>query len=91
VTFGGGSTAAPTMVRSVEVRIDVPRDPAADRPRLENELEEALRLLEQSRTLLGSDFATRAPAPVVEKARAALAEREAAVASLRTELAKLEA
>jgi len=46
-------------------------------------------LLEHSRTLLGSDFAKRAPAPVVEKARATLAEREAAVASLKGELAKI--
>ncbi len=89
VVFGGG-VEAPTMVRSVEVRIDVPRDAAADRMRLERELDDALTLLQQSRTLLGSDFATRAPAPVVEKARTALAEREAAVASLKAELAKLD-
>ena len=89
VRFGGGSSA-PTLVRAVEVRVDVPRDAAADRARLEKELAEAQRLLEHSRTLLGSgDFATRAPAPVVEKARGTLAEREAAVASLQTELDKL--
>ena len=87
VRFGGGDTA-PTLVRAVEVRVDVPTDAAADRDRLEKELAESMKLLEHSRTLLGSDFATRAPAPVVEKARAALAEREAAVASLRAELAK---
>ena len=88
VRFGGG-VEAPTMVRSVEVRVDLPKDSAADRARLEQELEAALTLLDHSRTLLGSDFATRAPAPVVEKARATLAEREAAVASLKTELAKV--
>ena len=88
VTFGGG-TEAPTLVRSVEVRMAVPKDAAADRARLEKELAEALKLLESSRTLLASDFAKRAPAPVVEKARIALAEREAAVASLQAELAKL--
>ena len=88
VRFGGGDTA-PTLVRAVEVRVDVRRDTANDRARLETELEEALALLEKSRTLLaGPDFAARAPAPVVEKARAALAEREAAVASLKAELAK---
>ena len=87
LTFGGGSSA-PTLVRSVEVRVNVPRDATADRARLERELAEAEKLLEHSRTLLGSDFATRAPAPVVDKARATLAEREAAVASLKTELAK---
>ena len=86
--FGTGREA-PTMVRSIEVRIDVPRDAADDRERLEKELAETTKLLEQSRTLLGSDFSARAPAPVVEKARVALAEREAAVASLRAELAKL--
>jgi valyl-tRNA synthetase len=88
VTFGGGPTA-PTLVRAVEVRVDVPRDTAGDRARLEKELDEALKLLEHSRALLGSDFTTRAPAPVVEKARATLAEREAAVASLKAELAKV--
>ena len=88
VRFGGGDSA-PTLVRAVEVRIDVPRDAPADRARLEKELEEALALLERSRALLGdASFAKRAPPPVVEKARAALAEREAAVASLRAELAR---
>jgi valyl-tRNA synthetase len=88
VTFGGGPSA-PTLVRAVEIRIDVPRDAAGDRARLEKELEEALGLLEHSRTLLGSDFTRRAPAAVVEKARATLAEREAAVAALKAELAKV--
>ena len=87
VTFGDGPSA-PTLVRAVELRVDVPRDTAGDRARLEKELAEALKLLDHSRTLLGSDFAARAPAPVVEKARATLAEREAAVASLRAELGK---
>jgi valyl-tRNA synthetase len=87
VRFGGGDSA-PTLVRAVEIRVDVPRDTAGDRARLEKELEEALKLLEHSRTLLGSDFTRRAPAPVVEKARATLAEREAAVASLKAELGR---
>ena len=87
VTFGGGD-AAPTLVRAVEVRVDVPRDTAVDRARLEKELEEALKVLAHSRTLLASDFTKRAPAPVVEKARATLAEREAAVASLQAELGR---
>jgi valyl-tRNA synthetase len=88
VGFGGGAET-PTMVRSVEVRVDLPRDAAADRARLAKELAEAEQLLQGSQTLLASDFAKRAPAPVVEKARAALAEREAAVMSLKAELAKL--
>jgi valyl-tRNA synthetase len=88
VRFGGGDSA-PTLVRAVEVRIDAPRDAPADRARLEKELADALALLERSRTLLGdASFAGRAPAPVVEKARTALAEREAAVASLRAELGR---
>ena len=89
VTFGQGSEA-PTMVRSVEVRMDVPRDAAGDRTRLEKELAEAEALLRSSRALLASEFATRAPAAVVEKARAALAEREAAVASLHAVVAALD-
>jgi valyl-tRNA synthetase len=88
VRFGGGD-AAPTLVRAVEVRVDVPRDKTADRARLEKELAEAQALLERSRGLIADpSFSARAPAPVVEKAKAALAEREAAVASLRAELAK---
>jgi valyl-tRNA synthetase len=89
VRFGQGA-AAPTLVRAVEVRVDVPRDGAADRTRLEKELAETLRVLEHSRTLLADpNFPKRAPAYVVEKARATLADREAAVASLQAELAKL--
>jgi valyl-tRNA synthetase len=88
VRFGGGD-AAPTLVRAVEVRVDVPRDKTADRARLEKELAEAQALLEHSRMLAADpSFSARAPAHVVEKAKAALAEREAAVASLRAELAK---
>jgi len=89
VRFGGGESA-PTLVRAVEVRVDVPRDAVADRARLEKELLEALALLEKSRALVADpSFTQRAPAPVVEKARAALAEREAAVASLRSELGRI--
>jgi valyl-tRNA synthetase len=89
VRFGQGD-AAPTLVRAVEVRVDLARDAAADRARLEKELAEALGVLERSRMLLANpNFPKRAPADVVEKARATLADREAAVASLRAELAKL--
>ena len=89
VRFGPGD-GAPTLVRAVEVRVDVARDAAADRARLEKELAEALKGLEHSRTLLEDpNFPMRAPAHIVEKERATLADREAAVASLRAELAKL--
>jgi valyl-tRNA synthetase len=88
VRFGGGDSA-PTLVRSVEVRVDIPRDAAADHARLEKELADAQVLLEKSRALLSDpSFTNRAPQPVVEKARAALAEREAAVASLKAELGR---
>jgi valyl-tRNA synthetase len=88
VTFGGGESA-PTLVRAVEVRVDVPRDAAADRARLEKELAAAQGLLERSRALIADpSFSARAPAHVVDKAKAALAEREAAVASLTAELSR---
>jgi valyl-tRNA synthetase len=88
VRFGGGE-GAPTLVRAVEIRVDLPRDVAADRARLQKELEHAVALLGRSRELLADpNFPKRAPAQVVEKARAALAEREAAVASLRAELGR---
>jgi valyl-tRNA synthetase len=89
VRFGGGDSA-PTLVRAVEVRVDVPHDATADRARLEKELAGAQALLERSRGLIADpSFTKRAPPHVVEKTKAALAEREAAVASLQTELAKL--
>jgi valyl-tRNA synthetase len=88
VEFGGG-LGAPTLVRAVEVRVDVPRDSAVDRARLERELGDGEALLEKTRALLDSDFAKKAPPAVVVKERAKLAEREAAVASLKAELAKL--
>ena len=88
VRFRGGESA-PTLVRAVEVRVDVPRDAIADRARLEKELAAAQALLERSRGLIADpSFSARAPAPVVEKAKAALAEREAAVASLKAELSR---
>ncbi len=87
IRFGGGE-AAPTIVRGVEIRLAIPRDAAAERGRLERDLGEARALLERSRTLLGSTFAAKAPAPVVEKERERLTEREAAVATLEAELAK---
>ena len=87
VRFGGGD-APPTLVRATEVRVEVPREAGADRERLERELQKATELLEHSRSLLDSPFAKNAPPAVVEKERAKLAERQAAVASLQAELAK---
>ena len=86
VTLGSGEGAA-TLVRGVEVRVDLGGDPAADRARLERELAEAKTALARSQALLGSDFAAKAPPPVIAKERAKLAEREAAVMALEAELA----
>ncbi|HVR88138.1 MAG TPA: valine--tRNA ligase [Candidatus Limnocylindria bacterium] len=89
VRFGTGA-ATPTLVRATIVWVEVPRDAAADRERLERELVKATELLEHTRSLLGSPFATNAPPAVVEKERAKLAERKAAVTSLHAELAKVD-
>ncbi len=89
VTLGSRSdlwVGAPTVVRGVEVRVALGGDPEADRGRLERELAAARTALARSQALLGSDFAAKAPPPVIVKERAKLAEREAAVAALELEL-----
>jgi valyl-tRNA synthetase len=73
------------VVRGVEVRVDLGGDPVADRERLARELAEAKSALARSQALLGSDFASKAPPPVIAKERAKLAEREATVAALEAE------
>ncbi|GAC1459022.1 MAG: valine--tRNA ligase [Candidatus Limnocylindrales bacterium] len=83
----GSGDGAPTLVRGVEVRVDLGAAPGAERDRLERELAEAKTALARSQALLGSDFAAKAPAPVIAKERAKLAEREAAVTALEAELA----
>ena len=88
VRFGAGEGSA-TVVRTVEVRLAVRRDPAQERARLENELADANKLLERSRELLGkTGFAERAPKDVVEKERARLLEREGRVRMLEDELGR---
>ncbi|HUQ16491.1 MAG TPA: class I tRNA ligase family protein, partial [Candidatus Saccharimonadales bacterium] len=82
----GSGDGAPTLVRGVEVRVDLGAAPEADRERLARELAEARTALARSRALLGSDFAAKAPPAVIAKERAKLAEREAAVAALELEL-----
>ena len=84
VSLGSGD-GAPTVVRGVEVRVDLGGDPVADRERLARELAEAKSALARSQALLGSDFASKAPPPVIAKERAKLAEREATVAALEAE------
>ena len=88
VRFGAGEGSA-TVVRTVEVRLAVRRDAAAERARLEKELAEAKIALERSRELLATPaFAERAPAQVIDKERARLSEREERVRLIEEELRK---
>ncbi len=64
-------------------------DAAAERERLTKELAELERVIAKSQGLLGSDFAKRAPAAVVDKERARLAEAEAGRAKLVAQLESL--
>ena len=65
VTFGSGSGQA-AVVRAIEVRVALERDPAEHRARLEKELAEAKDTLRRSRDLLARPgFAEKAPANVV--------------------------
>jgi valyl-tRNA synthetase len=89
VSFGAGEGAA-AVVRTIEVRVAVRRDAAAERARLERELGETRAALERSRELLAKpDFAERAPRDVVEKERGRLAEREQRVRMLEEELRRI--
>ncbi|HEV8670373.1 MAG TPA: valine--tRNA ligase [Candidatus Limnocylindria bacterium] len=86
VTFGtGGGQAA--VVRAIDVRVAVERDPAEYRARLERELADAKETLRRSRDLLARPgFAEKAPANVVANEKARLAEREERVRLLEEEL-----
>ncbi|MBL8092670.1 MAG: valine--tRNA ligase [Anaerolineales bacterium] len=64
-------------------------DAGAERERLTKELAELERVIAKSQGLLGSDFAKRAPAAVVDKERARLAEAEAGRAKLVAQLESL--
>ncbi|MGH2377399.1 MAG: valine--tRNA ligase [Candidatus Limnocylindria bacterium] len=86
VSLGGGQGPA-TIVRMVEVRISVRRDPAAERSRLERELADARASLARTEELLGTpDFAAKAPPKVVETARSRLTERRERVRLVQEEL-----
>jgi valyl-tRNA synthetase len=75
------------VVRAIEVRVAVERDPAEHRARLEKELAEAKESLRRSRELLARPgFAEKAPANVVANEKAKLAEREERVRLLEDEL-----
>jgi valyl-tRNA synthetase len=89
VTFGSGGGQA-AVVRAIEVRVSVERDPAEHRARLEKELAEAKEQLRRSRDLLARPgFAEKAPPNVVAGERAKLAEREERVRLLEEELRRL--
>ncbi len=64
-------------------------DAAAERERLSKELAQLERVIAKSQGLLGSDFANRAPAAVIDKERARLAEAEAARARMIAQLESL--
>jgi len=86
VSFGPGSGPA-AVVRAIEVRVAVERDPVEHRARLEKELAEARETLRRSRDLLARPgFAEKAPANVVANEKAKLAEREERVRLLEEEL-----
>ena len=86
VAFGSGTGQA-AVVRAIEVRVAVERDPAEHRARLEKELAEAKESLRRSRELLARPgFAEKAPPNVVASERAKLAEREERVRLLEEEL-----
>jgi valyl-tRNA synthetase len=88
VSFEKGDGAA-TIVRSVEVRLVAQRDAGAELARLERELAEAQGLVRRSRDLLADGgFTGKAPADVVGKERAKLAEREERVRLLEAEIEK---
>ncbi len=86
VAFGTGTGHA-AVVRAIEVRVAVERDPAEHLARLEKELTEAKETLRRSRDLLARPgFAEKAPANVVAHEKAKLAEREERVRLLEEEL-----
>jgi valyl-tRNA synthetase len=86
VAFGSGSGHA-AVVRAIEVRVAVERDPVEHRARLEKELIEAKETLRRSRDLLARPgFEEKAPANVVANEKAKLAEREERVRLLEEEL-----
>ncbi len=80
--------AIPLVVGSVEIYLHSVRkvDRQAESLRLQKELADAEAQIDRLRKLLASEFATRAPAPVVEKERARLAELEQARARLAEQL-----
>jgi valyl-tRNA synthetase len=77
-----------TVAGAVEVYLPMAglADPQEDRSRLEKELSQALSQIERLGTLLGSDFANKAPAAVVDKEREKLAGLQQTAQKIRTQL-----
>lgn len=77
-----------TVAGAVEVYLPLAglADPQEDRSRLEKELSQALSQIERLETLLGSDFANKAPAAVVEKEREKLAGLQQTAQKIRAQL-----
>ncbi len=81
------------VLSGVEIRLPLEGmiDTAAERERLNKEIESTLGEVEKVRRLLSDDsFLSKAPASVVEKQRQGLAEREERLARLRERAAELE-
>ncbi len=88
IGFGEGEGAA-TVVRTVEVRVAVPRDQDQEHARLGRDLFEARSALARSRDLVARPgFAENAPSDVVARERARFEEREERVRLLEAELAR---
>ncbi len=92
VTHSEKSENQPGMVVSgVEIFLTLEEviNKEEERQRLELELKEALGQIERLQTLLGSSFAERAPAPVVEKEKQKLAAFHDTAAKLKQQLSTL--
>jgi valyl-tRNA synthetase len=83
--------AIPIVAANIEVFLlaEKPVDRAAERQRLERELELAVAQVNRLQALLAGPFAERAPRQVVEKERSSLAFHQEAVRKLEDQLAQL--
>ncbi|MGD0707970.1 MAG: valine--tRNA ligase, partial [Anaerolineaceae bacterium] len=81
-------TAGSTVINGIEITIPLANlvDEDAERGRLQKELEEAESQIARLENLLASDFAKKAPAPVVDKERQKLAAFKETVEKLKAQL-----
>ena len=79
------------MVSGVEIYLTLEEviNKEEEHQRLKSELKEALGQIERLQTLLGSSFAERAPAPVVEKEKQKLAAFQDTAAKLKQQLSTM--